>query len=55
MHAVCDNRIYGLLIKLILHVDHSGWTAFHVAASEGHTDVVKILLENSADINVCSA
>ena len=30
---------------------HLGWTSLIYAASYGKTDVVKILLENGADIN----
>ena len=27
------------------------WTALHIAAQEGHVDVVKVLLQNGADVN----
>ena len=29
----------------------SGWTALHWACSEGHTEVVKHLINNNADIS----
>lgn len=31
--------------------DYDGRTALHLAASEGHTDIVKLLLEYNADVN----
>lgn len=31
--------------------DYDGRTALHLAASEGHASVVKLLLENKADVN----
>ena len=31
--------------------DHSGWTPLHDAASNGHVEVMEILLEHGANIN----
>jgi ankyrin repeat protein len=31
--------------------DHGGWTALHAAASKGHADAVRLLLERGADPN----
>lgn len=36
---------------LVDEADYDGRTALHLAASEGHTSVVKLLLENKADVN----
>ena len=35
-----------------LLLQQDGGTALHYATSEGHTDVVEILLNHNADINV---
>ena len=32
-----------------IHVTQEGWTALHLAAKEGHEDVVELLLEEKAD------
>ena len=32
-----------------MHVTQNGWTALHLAAQEGHEDVVELLLEAKAD------
>ena len=32
--------------------DISGWSALHLAASEGHLDVVKWLLEHGASVHL---
>ena len=32
-----------------MHVTQDGWTALHLAAQEGHEDVVELLLEAKAD------
>jgi ankyrin repeat protein len=36
---------------LVDEADYDGRTALHLAASEGHASVVKLLLENKADVN----
>lgn len=33
-------------------IDQSGWTALHLAAGHNHSDLVTLLLENGADINI---
>ena len=38
------------MICLLLQQDE--WTALHYASSKGHTDVVELLLNHNADINV---
>ena len=35
-------------------LDHNGWSAVHVAAHFGHTEIVKFLLENGATLDVPS-
>ena len=38
-----------------LHVNiQSGFTPLHAASRMGHSDVVKILIQNGADINLAS-
>ena len=32
-------------------VKRYGYTALHLAAEDGHVDVVKVLLQNGADVN----
>ena len=33
----------------IAHILQDGWTALHLAAQEGHEDVVELLLDTKAD------
>ena len=33
-------------------LDSEGETALHLASEEGHTEVVRLLIENHADLNV---
>ena len=35
--------------------DEDGRTALHLAASNGHTEIAKLLLANNADVNVIDA
>ena len=39
----------------ILRRDSNGQTALHIAASEGHTEVVKLLLDAKAEVNAQSS
>ena len=34
------------------HISQDGWTALHLAAQEGHEDVVELLLEAKADTDL---
>jgi len=36
-------------IYMHTHISQNGWTALHLAAHEGHEDVVELLLEAKAD------
>ena len=36
-------------IHIYTHISQDGWTALHLAAQEGHEDVVELLLEAKAD------
>ena len=36
-------------IYMHTHISKNGWTALHLAAQEGHEDVVELLLEAKAD------
>jgi len=38
-----------LLTNVHTHISQDGWTALHLAAHEGHEDVVELLLEAKAD------
>ena len=40
---------YVLMQCMHMHVTQDGWTALHLAAQEGHEDVVELLLEAKAD------
>ena len=40
-----------LLIKRDADINHPGWTALHYAASGGHTDIIRLLLDESAYID----
>lgn len=33
-------------------LDQSGWTALHIAAGHNHLDIVKLLLQNGAQVNI---
>ncbi|KAF5345969.1 hypothetical protein D9756_010931 [Leucocoprinus leucothites] len=33
-------------------LDKDGWTALHLAARNGHTEIVKVLAELKADLNL---
>jgi len=36
-------------IYIYTHLSQDGWTTLHLAAHEGHEDVVELLLEAKAD------
>ena len=40
-----------LLIKREADVNHPGWTALHYAASGGHTEIIRLLLDENAYID----
>ena len=40
-----------MLIKRDADINHPGWTSLHYAASGGHTDIVQLLLDQSAYID----
>ena len=44
-------EIAGKLVKKGADVNKSGWTPLHYAASNGHVEVIKLLLENHAYID----
>ena len=49
----CGLLVFVLLlmqcIYIYTHISQDGWTALHLAAQEGHEDVVELLLEAKAD------
>ena len=63
-HLACKNgriNIVQLLLKYVeLEVDRidlnaktkNGYTAFHWACIRGHSDIIKILMENAADLDI---
>lgn len=42
---------YAKKVDDIASTDQIGWQALHYAASEGHGEVVRVLLEHGADIH----
>ena len=58
LHLVCRNGAYHVATQLIKNgssinaKNEDGHTPLHLAAANGHLDIVKILLENSADIDL---
>jgi ankyrin repeat protein len=40
-----------LLIKRDADINHPGWTALHYAASGGHTEIIRLLLDENAYID----
>ena len=53
LQLCCDGeleKIKELIHKVIYGCDYDRRTGLHLAASEGHSDVVKYLLENGAEI-----
>ena len=40
-----------LLIKREADINHPGWTALHYAASGGHTEIIRLLLDENAYID----
>ncbi len=46
-----DLDLAKMLIKRDADINHPGWTALHYAATGGHTDVIQLLLDESAYID----
>ena len=44
--------VSGLILMICMLFEQDGWVALHFASCRGHTDVVKLLLNHNADINV---
>ena len=44
-HVVC-------IVYSLLSITQVGWTALMEASAEGHTEVVKVLVEAKADLNI---
>ena len=54
MVALCKGRRFTafhqyLYMYMHTYISQNGWTALHLAAQEGHEDVVELLLEAKAD------
>ena len=41
------------MISLSIAMTQKGVTALYIASFEGHVTVVRLLLENGADVNIC--
>lgn len=59
MHALLaenvDRKIVELLVEKGVDINardpKQGWTALHLAARDGHSDIVRFLLENGAEVD----
>jgi uncharacterized protein len=49
-----QTELVQLMIDKGAEVNHKGWSALHYAASRGHVEMVRLLLENSAYIDASS-
>jgi ankyrin repeat protein len=54
MCLVCIHAMVRLLDLPHRFADDSKWTALHPASRNGHTEIVKLLIDVRADVNVLS-